>query len=728
MHSSRKRSVPSSSSTAIRAIRSKREKHKGGLVLDSRDGLRKGGDSGPALVPGRPEQSRLIRAVRHASEDLKMPPKGRLSDAAVADLEAWVRMAPPDPRDRAAAPAAAKWEDVLRGRRQWWSLQPLRKPTVPKVKTAGWSPQPVDSFLLARLETAGIVPAADADRRTLIRRLSVVLTGLLPSPEEVEAFAGDRAPDAYEKLVDRLLASPHFGERWARHWLDVVRFTETHGNEWNYEVHHAWRYRDYLIRAFNDDVPYDQFVREHIAGDLLPPRWNRTEKFNESRRSARRFIRFGEVNHDDCIEFRQIGYDLPDNQIDTLTKAFQATTVACARCHDHKLDAVSTKDYYALLGILRSSRPVSHTVDGPEVNAEAMRRLQGLKAQIRREVAASWRQESKNVGRYFKAAQAACDKRPDAAALAKDLDPKRLEMLSAALKPDKPVLEDPAHAWRTLNARAGGAFARRGRRWRNRSRRNRRKRAEFNATHFVTFADFRAGKLGDWKASGHGLRDGTVKSGDFAVAGEGDAAVSDLFFPPAASRMPFRTRLNGTLRSPVFPAGKKYLSLQVWADAQQRGAVGVEQLPAQLQELPGAADDDLIWVTFPVPDDAAASAVYAELMTMFDNPKFPDQLGTLGGDDVNLQVPWEKAAANPRSFFGVTRAVLHDGAEPPKAELTHLRPLFAGPRPDPPTTLAARYAAPWQPPQWPPGPTGKPPTMTSAGSTGCCAAACSATR
>ena len=156
---------------------------------------------------------------------------------------------------------------------------------------------------------------------------------------------------AYEQLVDRLLASPHFGERWARHWMDVVRFTETHGNEWNYEVHHAWRYRDYLIRAFNADVPYDQFVREHIAGDLLPqPRWNRAgavQRVGDRHRASIASARSTTTTASAC---RQIGYDLADNQIDTLTKAFQATTVACARCHDHKLDAVSMKDYYALLG------------------------------------------------------------------------------------------------------------------------------------------------------------------------------------------------------------------------------------------------------------------------------------------------------------------------------------------------------------------------------------------
>lgn len=666
-------------------------KRKGGFVLDSRDGLRKGGDAGPALVPGRPEQSRLIRAVKHTTDDLKMPPKGKLSDAAIADLEAWVKLGAPDPRERAATPSAARWEDVLRSRRQWWSLQPLKKPGVPKVKHADGAPQPIDAFLLARLETAGIVPAASADRRTLIRRLSVVLTGLLPSPEEVEAFAADPAPDAYEKLVDRLLASPHFGERWARHWLDVVRFTETHGNEWNYEVHHAWQYRDYLIRAFNDDIPYDRFVREHIAGDLLPPRWNRKEKFNEAPIGTA-FYRFGEVNHDDCIEFRQIGYDLLDNQIDTLSKAFQGTTVACARCHDHKLDAVSMKDYYALLGILRSSRPVSHTLDGPEVNAETMRRLRELKAPIQKEIAALWREDAKEVSRYFKAAQAARDKRSDAPELAKDLDPKRLEQMSAVLKPEKFALEDPTHAWRTLHAKTGDGFAEAWQALAAQVAKEQRERAEFNAKHFTPFGDFRTGQLGDWKASGLGLRDGVGKSGDFVIAGEGDAAVSGLlpagFFTHAVSE-----RLNGALRSPVLSGKQKFLSVQVLGGRQSAVRLVSNHCQLNYKNYRALRTPELIWVTFPVPDDGAALRCYAELMTKFDNPKFPDQLGTLGGDDINLRVPWEQAAADPRSFFGVTRAVLHDCAESPKDELTHLRPLFAGSAPKSADELAERYSA-----------------------------------
>src|SRR6266542_1404540 len=381
------------------------KKNRGGLLLDTRQSIREGGDTGPALVPGKPAASLLLKAVRYTDETLKMPPKGKLPDAVIANLEEWIKNGAADPRDRAATAASPSWEEMLRNRRHWWSLQPARRADPPRVKNSSWSHHPVDRFLLAGLEERGLTPADRADRQTLIRRLSLVLRGLPPAPDEVEAFVRDESPHALDKLVDRLLASPHFGERWARHWLDVVRFTETHGNEWNYEVHHAWRYRDYLVRAFNDDVPYDRLVREHLAGDLLKqPRWNRSEGFNESVIGTA-FYRFGEANHDDCIGLPQIGYDLADNQIDTLSKAFQATTIACARCHDHKRDAVSTNDYHALLGGLRSSRLVSHTIDTPEVNAKTIQRLRDLKTALRKELGEVWLSEARALPRRLLARQ-----------------------------------------------------------------------------------------------------------------------------------------------------------------------------------------------------------------------------------------------------------------------------------------------------------------------------------
>jgi hypothetical protein len=561
----------------------------------------------------------------------------------------------------------------------------VRLPALPPVKDLAWARHPVDRFLLARLEQAGLQPAAPADRRTLSRRLSLVLLGLPPAPEETEAFLHDDSPAAWEHLVDRLLASPHFGERWARHWLDIVRFSETHGNEWNYEVHHAWRYRDYLIRAFNEDVPYDQFVREHIAGDLLPrPRWNPREQINESVIGTA-FYRFGEANHDDCIALRQIGFDLADNQLDTLTKAFQATTVACARCHDHKLDAVSARDYHGLLGILRSSRLVSHTIDAPEVNADPLRRLTALKAEVRRELGEAWLRDAGDVARYLTAAQAKIAGQSDAAGLAKGLDPERLERWAAVLKVDKSPLEDPFTPWRLL---ASGKTA-----WRQlaeRVRQEERERAEFNAARFRTFADFRSGTAG-WQVGGQGMRQPRTHGGDFVLDLDGDTLVRAVL-PGGCFTHALSDRLNGTLRSPVLSGSGKRVSFQVMG--RHGAAVRLVSNNCQLnyKNYRGLTSPDLQWVTFAIPEDVDSLRVYAELMTMLDNPKFPDQLSALGGDPDNYRVPWEKATADPRSFFGVTRVVVHDGDEVPRPELGHLRPLFAGPEPATRADVAARYA------------------------------------
>ncbi len=648
------------------------KKQKGGLLLDTRDGLRKGGESGPALVPGKPGESLLLKAVGYTDESLKMPPKSKLSDNAIADLAEWIKMGAPDPRDKAIVQKTAPtWEEILASRRTWWSLQPVRKVEPPAVKDAAWSSHAVDRFLLNRLEQVGLAPAAAADPRTLVRRLHLILTGLPPSPEVIERFVQSaicNLQSAIEQEVDRLLASPHFGERWARHWLDVVRFTETHGNEWNYEVHHAWRYRDYLIRAFNDDVPFDQFVREHLAGDMLPPRWNVKERFNEAPIGTA-FFRFGEVNHDDCIEFRQLGFDLLDNQIDTLGKAFQGTTIACARCHDHKIDSVSMKDYYGLLGILRGSRLVSHGLDDPTTNAQKIQELRQRKGEIRSELAKIWTAEVRDVGKKL--------------------------LAQVAAKPEKTALEDPLHplavmrmegkdavAWKAAWERLAGQYEKESR-----------ERAAFNAAAgFVPFTDFRSGSFGPWQADGQGAQHSSGPCGDFAIAGDGDAAVSGVL-PRGLFTHRQSERLHGALRSPVLPANKKHISLQVLGG--RFAAVRLVSNNCQLnyKNFRYLKSSELGWATFAIPEDAAELRVYAELMTKFNNPKWPDQLGTLSAGEANQRVPWEEAAVDPRSFFGVTRVVLHDSPEPPKDELTHLRPLVGNSPPRDEADLAARYAA-----------------------------------
>jgi cytochrome c553 len=304
------------------------------LRVDSREALVKGGNRGPAIVPGDASLSLLAKAIRH--EGIKMPVGGKLAANEIDAVEKWINLGAPWPNETGAAAAGASGlYDRLK--KEHWAFQPVRDPRPEEVDSLN---HPVDRFLFTALRKAGLKPSEPADRRTLIRRLSFVLTGLPPSPLEVELFLHDESPGAYERLVDRLLASPHFGEHWARHWMDVMRFAETFGNDWNYEINGAWLYRDYLIRAFNRDVPYDQLIREHFAGDLLEkPRVDAREGINESVIGTA-FLRLGELGHDDCIRFRQIRTDVVDNQIDTLGKAFQGLTIACARCHDHKLDPI----------------------------------------------------------------------------------------------------------------------------------------------------------------------------------------------------------------------------------------------------------------------------------------------------------------------------------------------------------------------------------------------------
>ncbi|MGH7136290.1 MAG: DUF1553 domain-containing protein, partial [Pirellulales bacterium] len=484
-----------------------------------------------------------------------------------------------------------------------------------------------------------------------------------------------------------------------------------------YEVHHAWRYRDYLIRAFNADVPYDQFVREHIAGDLLAePRRNAVEGVNESIIGTA-FYRFGEVNHDDCISLREIGFDLADNQIDTLTKAFQATTVACARCHDHKLDAVSMHDYYALLGILRSSRMVSHTIDATEANAAELDRLRAVKREMRPALAAVWAKDAQEIGRYLPAARAKRANSAYADQLAAGLDASRLEKWIAALAVEKSPLEDPLEPYRRLVSTADDAAAFQAA-WQKLSTEHSeqdRQRAEFNQSQFLTYADFRRDVTGgwpsqavnagcdglgspsslsasDWQVGGQGLREGAGRSGDFVVSPEGDALVKAIL-PAGCFTHALSDKLNGTLRSPVLPPGKAHISFQVTGERSSALRLVSNNCQLNYKNYRALTSDAWQWITFSPPADRESLRTYAELMTMFDNPKFPDQLSALGGDGANYKLPWEKAAENPRSHFGVTRVVLHDSSEPPRAELAHLRRLFAGP---PPVNLAeveARYAA-----------------------------------
>jgi hypothetical protein len=336
------------------------DKVRGGFLLDSHEGLLEGGSTGPAIVLGKPDESLLIQAIRYNDPDLQMPPKGnKLSDREIADLTEWVRRGAPDPRGLASkGSSSSKYGGVGR---QHWSFLPVTKPAVPSVKNPDWVKTPVDNFILAKLEDAGLEPNAAADRRTLIRRVTFDLTGLPPTEAETNAFVADRTPDAYSKVVDRLLASPQYGERWGRYWLDVARYSDTKGDPERRpyprdpRYPYAWTYRDYVINAFNTDKPYNEFIVEQLAADRVLEEQSKKNLakdpnaiVNRTSLTALGFLTLGN-------KFEGRTEDIINDRIDVTTKAFLGLTVSCARCHDHKFDPIPTKDYYSLYGVFANT-------------------------------------------------------------------------------------------------------------------------------------------------------------------------------------------------------------------------------------------------------------------------------------------------------------------------------------------------------------------------------------
>lgn len=369
---------------------------KGGLRLDSSEALRKGGDSGPVLFLDPSRESPLLLRLRDESDRFRMPKdRPRLPARVIADIEQWIRDGAPDPRT--ALPSASSltsestsaWDATVEMRRDWWSFKPIRRPTLPPISTSARSQHPVDRFIAVQLDSKGLKPSPPADRSSQLRRLSFVLTGLPPTPEELESFLTHPSPLAYEHAVDRLLASPRFGERWARHWMDLVRYSESHGSQGDPELPMAWRYRDYLVRAFNQDLPYRQLLREHLAGDLLPhPRIQPADSLNESRLGTAhwRMVEHGYIPVDSLDDQIKV----IDNQIDVFSKAFLGLTIACARCHDHKFDPISQRDFYALYGVFASCRPGQIIIDEPNTDATPRARMAELKQQIRKGLTRAW--------------------------------------------------------------------------------------------------------------------------------------------------------------------------------------------------------------------------------------------------------------------------------------------------------------------------------------------------
>lgn len=619
----------------------------GGLRLDLKAGWQQGGDSGePALVPGEPDRSRLLKAVRHAEGVAAMPPKQpKLPAAIVADLAEWIRRGAPDPREGTVTrrDKSSDWEAEFHNRLDWWSLKPLQPVEPPPVQQTNWPRTEVDRFVLARLESQGLQPVPEADRDTLIRRLSLVLTGLPPTPELRVRFSTSTSADWYDQLVATLLDSPHFGERWARHWMDVVHYADTHGYEWDVPAKNAWRYRDYLTRAFNNDVPFNRLILEQLAGDQLEPRLDPLTRRNEALLGPLA-LRLGERRHGDSAAADGVSQEAVANMIDTLGKGFLATTLACAQCHDHKLDAVEQRDYYSLAGMLMSTRFSVRSLDTVDPNEGLIERLRPIKQQIRQELARLWltAAEPEIIAATLRGIPADATPSP---AFPGSLVEFWKRSLSNAITPEEFAAE-------------------------------RQRRRDSNLANLTVVADFTQPQpLGDWKLAGLGAKHGYAREGELIIADEGDAALQQIV-PAGRYTHLWSPRLAGSLQSPQLDplqpvtlslqlAGGKFASYTFVLDR----ALNSERLqflnrptPSWLTVLAGRFD------TLEGSIDPFPRRVYFEVTTKAFNNYFPPRVGYGGASEAELN--------DPRSWFGITRIAQHPAGLPPLDELARFEPLF----------------------------------------------------
>ncbi len=658
-------------------------KTEGGLRLDYRGGFEKGGDSGALVNASAPDKSLLLQVIRHEEEEMKMP-KGakKLPDGVIADLTRWVRMGVPGlPENPPTAKdvAAQEWHTKLETRRAHWAWQPVHKPTAPTLAGTDTPTHPVDRFLMAKMQEKGLEPAAPASPPALLRRLKFALVGLPPTEgemavfvREIEGVAGrgrlseketgrqsdeETSHSATESLIDRLLQSQQFGEHWAGYWLDLMRFGETGGYVRDYPIPQAWRYRDYVIRAFNADVPYDRFVQEHVAGDLLPPRLNEALHINEAPIGTG-FLRLMEVSStasDVALEEAQI----VENQIDTLAKAFQGLTVSCARCHDHKFDAISTADYYALFGTLASSRQSQVIIDAPEVKSQGVAAMQSGKQQMKNRLLTLWTEDVQTQSAALqKWLQAGYEGKLDAASF-----------WGRVLLREKVDRADPGHLfWRIRQTPAGERWEKVGATWLDEQRRESAAREERNRNKFKTTADFRQSDTG-WFFSG--VQPSTVWSGgsDFTLMPEGKELV-DRLVPPGLSSDRLTRKHGSIARSADFSLGTQFVSLRVAGGS----SAHVRLIQNNFQPMENIAHANKVrhfdsrfptWVTVPVGHQASwqGRRSYLEILTKDDAAHFRRS------DEGNKPYQLVVNDTTGRSWFSVDQIVEHDTPGAPENEL-----------------------------------------------------------
>ena len=521
----------------------------GEFRLDSKEGLLRGGSRGPAIHPGDSDDSLLLKAVSYQSLSLRMPPEGKLSDQQIAHLRAWIEMGAPDPRSVEMQEAVQEEIDIDAGK-QFWSFRPVRDAAPPEPRDDTWSRSAIDRFILARMASEGLRPAPVADRRTLLRRITFDLTGLPPTPGEIEAFLADPAPDAFTRVVERLLSSPHYGERWGRHWLDLVRWAETNGHEFDNNKLDAWRFRDYVIESFNNDLPYDRFLEEQIAGDLLPSRLAADgTHFVNPIASGMHWLWEVLNSPTDSIKARA---DQINNQIDVISKATQGLTVACARCHDHKFDPIPTADYYSLFGVLGSTHMSEICIDSPAREGEIRaigREIQGLNREIESLLEPARAHGAKAVAeRLLAAAQEIGDEEQSVTAA---------ELAYALTEPSHPLYPfakaaelDAGPSFRTGMDRLRDELAE----WNTKADR---RHPIWNERQDEIYEDFEGG-FGRWKVTGAAFGDSPVRSSppDFGLAGSAGQAFAGSFAGGS-------NRFVGTLTTDKFRMPGRYVHVRM---------------------------------------------------------------------------------------------------------------------------------------------------------------------
>lgn len=613
------------------------------LRLDSRAAIISGSDTGPVVKSGDSAGSKLMMALR--GDITQMPPSGRLADDRIEAVARWIDLGLPWPEEAAPEPARPAGTFDLADRRQnHWAWQPIRNAQPPESDDRSLGA--IDRFLQTRLKAEGLTAAGPASREAFIRRATFDFTGLPPTPSEIDTFHADLEPGAYQRLIDRLLESPRFGEHWARLWMDLMRYAESHGSEGDPDTPEAWRYRDYLIRAFNEDVPYDQFVREHLAGDLLKrPRINRELQLNESLLGSAhwRLVEHGFQPVDpweDRVKWT-------DNQIDVLSKTFLGLTVSCARCHDHKFDAISQKDYYALFGSIRGARPTQRAIDTPEVLLKNHAELTALKDEIREGLAQSW------LG--------AVDQRT----LTKSGE--------GAWKPNSPL-----HARALLGDLKGDAFAVGWRTLKDYWRLEIESRQAFNQDGFESKWDLgnEAG-YATWIRHGTGLGERPSRPGGFEVSPTGPNVTTGIYGAGVRTNLLSRKH-SGVLQSPSFDIDSDYISFRVAG-----GNFSFVRLIIENYAVPRGGiyhmryspkSDEPVWVTWKT-DYWKGFSAYIEYATLDDSTNF-----SLDPIDQRRK-PRPQPVRDGRSWFEAGPVVFHNEERTPREEIEPILLLLDGPTP-----------------------------------------------